>query len=1283
MTFKTTHFRSRIAYVTAFLVALLCAVPLSLSLVTVQGIDVLFRHHIVRTEDAAAAVVAHRVRLALLEPGADGTRLMSANLETAAAAMMNVTAQQLCAAASGLTRSSLFSAALAASAFSGGTSHRKNVALPLQFSIVQSPQRAGDEVTWNTLCQMENQTEGSAAALSFVTVVGNASRRSVTVGSSAVFERLLPVSTLDCSVITASAFDNATAKHEWRIHTLCPLPALTLLQQQQQKLPLSFPMLYLHTAAMVRLDESLVQLADPLSVSVAGVISQWRWDGFAILDQDRRQAVVCLDRGAIVVSPSIDSLCGIIAGNSEVMDATTPIGVSSGGYMLSAKPEKYSDVRWVVVTASGSNVFAPIVRVRGIVLVISFCITAVTIFLLIIMLRLLTQPLRGIITSIKALSKMRLDDIGLTEASTVSEIREIQKCVSYLAIRLYHYMRFLPDQTVLAGLTVAEAGEGSESDDETLTVTAPSKGSSSLHVPLLRPTSMGGKRPSSKGSKSRSAVHTITVDALYESRRVGRNTPDRRFLPNKSANFKFSYKVHDPVFTKLVRACREQLHEHPGECLLVFAHTAHGQRQLVCDEDVFCAFELDAAKDPYAGSTIRVTVRKGSNRNFMPLAIAVGTLLSVLSRLVLCIQRLAHPDVNVQFLGLVLLCCIGMQVAQNTLIALYLIRRFAALDVDFRSWLAVAQTEAILSVLCGSLNITNITVMSCHVRLSKNLRLNAPLSNALLEKISKYSLVGFILGDLIPFSFILIDVVLKDKYEDPFVILTTVVSLFSVSSILVQHGLRRFVMDDDIRRSTMRSSATAQNTRRRAQLLSRREVSLVRTAITGEALLLEFLSPPVAEMLCESFYSSVTSLAKRFGGSLVELKGLECAVAFNAQSEMLQHSGTAIEFFLALHETVEVNVLHAFFTGDKFLSFLSNELASAAFNSAISTAGTMPSSVYYSTPPIRLQALFHEHHRLVGSMVVGEMAIGVAGSLTSQTLQHVGLSAVISTSLCRMNEWYGSTLLTNEEAAVALDWANSVLPSFRRIDRLRPGSGLFIPCLTNTAGSNTEGSDVHPPAWEDIEPSSRIPQDPPKIVVYEAVVTSFQSFKPAESSQELLALHKKRCSRPSPATIDAVRRCDDALEMLLSLNNQVTLRRYVESNPADVVAFRVLRWAEFLCASNSREGVMFPRLLTYLGASQHPCEADLSMEPALSSDYDAASAVLKVLVEKQETKERLLRPPRSVRREAQRRSELGDAAADADDGGGARVLQRMLAADSSFHVSFRRFNTADIDLRTI
>ena len=982
----------------------------------------------------------------------------------------------------------------------------------------------------------------------------------------------------------------------------------------------------------------------------------------------------------------------VLSVNDLVSDGDAASATDPSGFTINMEVVQTMDLTWVAITATGNTAAAPVVRARGVVLVVTFCITAMSIFLLVMMLRLLTQPLRPIVEAVKALTKMRLDDIGLMEASMVTEIVEIQKSVSYLAIRLYHYMRFLPDPAVLAGLTQSDAISDDSEEDDTRQG-APTRGG--MESPLLQKAAKHGAEhlrqstPSTRPSgKSKAAVHTITVDVLYESRRAGRNSPDRRFMTNKSAHFVFSYKVHDPVFAKLVRTCREQLKEHPGELLLVFAHTNQGLRQLVCDEDVFCAFELDAEKDPFAGPSISLTVRKGSCRNFLPLAIAAGTFLSVASRLVLCVQRLSHPSVDVQFLGLVLLCCLGMQVAQNTLIALYLIRRFAALDTDFRSWLAVAQYEAIISVLCGSLNITNITVMSCHVRLSKQLRLNAPLSNSLLEKIAKYSLVGFIIGDLLPFTFILIDVVLKDKYEDPFVILSTVLSIFSVASILVQHGLRRFVMSDTMRGNSRQSSSPTQQTRR-ALLLCRREVSLVRLAVSEEALLMEFLTPPLVELLCDSFYSTIANQAKRFGGAVSESRGLSCAVSFNAQSALLQHTATALEFFLAVSEAVERHVLHSFFTGEKFMLFLSNTLATSTLPSPSGMRELPP--IFYASPPAQLQMLFHERHRLVGSLVTGEMAMGLAGSLTSQTMQHVGLSARLSSSLCQLNEWYGSTLLTNEEAAKYLDWTNSTLPVFRRIDRLQPGRSLFIPCLTNQVESqpmdDDEGPDLEglnmkgaskPVLWQDIDPSTRSAQEAPKIVVYEAVVNNFAvgmtNLLELDPLHQLSSVHQNRCVRPTRATAEAVKLFDDALELLLSLNNSTPLSKYVQSHPEDIVAGRVLRWAQFLPAPNRADAVKFPRILTSLGVSRHSCESNTSMMPTTAADE--ASAVMRAMSEKQAEKERRFRPSRSQRRELQTGSGVGDGEV------AGRVLERMLVTDT-FHVAFQKRSTTDIDPATL
>lgn len=712
----------------------------------------------------------------------------------------------------------------------------------------------------------------------------------------------------------------------------------------------------------------------------------------------------------------------------------------------------------VLVVVPQGQTEANIIRTRGAIGVVAFVVAAVTVTLLVATTRLISQPLPALTKAINACATLQLHKIEMMEASVITEIADIQRALNYLSIRLHHYLKYLPDRRIIeyvSGLNSSdEDDEDTDSDhssnsDEDVgdedNAAADGPSAALLAAPFLSKKHSSVRLTKSRGGDDEDAaefaleeklieqrrmkhpkapLHSVLVNVIYESRHLNRNTMERWKVPNKSAEFVFKHRVSDPVLNMLTRQCREQLRERPGEVLLLFSGkkdgSDYGMRQLVTDEDVLFALEQCKASNsisqlgasfssvpggnssggsnsvkgggssqsttgPQQLPVLTLCIRKGSVKTVLPVLIALGTLFTVVSRFILSVQRLS-ADATEQLLGLTLLGCLGVQVAQNALISLYLVRRFRILDRDFKAWAEVSPKEIMVGVACGSLNVTNLEVMSCHVRLSQGLRLSAPVSPRLRMKISMYSFVGFIVGDLLPFVFILIYTVLTGQYRDPYALISVIFSVLSVASILVSHGIMRFVLAGRTAPGSNSVSGGAGSggsspSMGRSLLLSRREITVLHIRVTAAESLIDTLSISLADKLIEQLYETVQKIAKKSGGLLIEAQGLSLVMAWNSHSVVPNHSLVAYRAFQKIREEVERNVLTPFFASDKMRANIAKQLPSA-----------QRGQTHLVTHAVRA---VHHRHRLVGSLLTGDMAMGYVGTLTSQSFQRVGAYGVL------------------------------------------------------------------------------------------------------------------------------------------------------------------------------------------------------------------------------------------------------------------------------------------------
>ncbi|CUG93634.1 transmembrane protein, putative [Bodo saltans] len=858
-------------------------------------------------------------------------------------------------------------------------------------------------------------------------------------------------------------------------------------------------------------------------------------------------------------------------------------------------------------------------------------------------------------------------------------------------------------------------------------------------------------------------MHSVLVNVIYESRHLNRNTMDRWKIANKSAEFVFKHRVSDPVLNMLTRQCREQLNERPGEILLLYSGkkdgSDFGMRQLFTDEDVLFALEqckaansisqlgasFSSSNGAKGGSIVgggssttsndqlpvlHLCIRKGSVKSVLPLLIALSTFFSVISRFVLAVQRLS-ADATEQLLGLTLLGCFGVQVAQNALISLYLVRRFRILDRDFKAWAEVSPREVLVGVIFGSLNVTNLEVIGCHVRLSQGLRLSAPISARLRMKISMYSFVGFIVGDLLPFVFILIYTILTGQYRDPYALISVIFSVVSVVSILVSHGIMRFVLVGRTNTGSgaggsgggggagQGSSGSSSPSLGRSLLLSRREITILHLRITAAESLIDKLSISLADKLLEQLYETVQKNAKKSGGLLIEAQGLSLVIAWNSHNVVPNHSLVAYRAFLKIREEVEKSVLSPFFSSDKMRAYVGKLLPSSH--------RAQPTHV---TNAVRA---LHHKHRVVGSILTGDMAMGYVGTLTSQSFQRVGAYGVVCDGLSRLNELYGSTLLSTKATLDAIQASAArgghrggggggpALLLTRKLDEVVLSTELSVteshltmlsPYVVAADASSTATNKATTNHKSNMEAMlKRAQQALPSVAptgdtipVYELIVHSFVNPATADltsplnhlptaastpqahgmgappgpsNTTDLLPIYQMRLRARGGRVTDAVHQFLDAMDVLRSFQNTTPMERYLELQPDDVVASRVFRWARFLEAPNRDIAIRYPRVLSSLGISRHYCETPDGSHLTPQHDVTDTERIMSEVQKRMEERNLRLRPPRSVRR-AKEFANRAAAGGDSVSGGlglagtSGEVVEQVLGAQGGYTIRFHQ-----------
>jgi class 3 adenylate cyclase len=879
-------------------------------------------------------------------------------------------------------------------------------------------------------------------------------------------------------------------------------------------------------------------------------------------------------------------------------------------------------------------------------------------------------------------ANLTLSGLPVVDPSPILEVSHVQRCVSYLAIRVHHYLRFLPDQSVFDAATMRPSDDDETSSDDDNTGAAaftdafsPEKQRQGNPLQAYRARSLKLSHPPARRKTIRSRASTrttkthrntwsIEVNVFYEPKgcndRAALDEYEEVLLGDFAdmkgdrvgsrgapmVSFTFHHNPQDPVLRMLTKEVRVALKERPGEVLLLFAYAPVASvsptgsrtrqqdlcRQLITDEDVLFLFDaqrLKAVSENSRTPSIDLLVRRGSSSDWIPLIIGVGTMLSVSTRLALSIQKLADPSTSVQVLGLLLLCCLVMQLAQNSIITAYLVRRFRSVDDEFDTWYADSGRDVAFASIFSVINVSNLSLLGCHVRITEHIRLDAPIGPKLESKIVKYSLVGFIIGDLLPFVFILIFVILEQQYNNLLVVLSTLFSVASVAGIMIMHGVFRFVVLDAVKTKEMTSKAAhgISGAQLGKSLLCKKEVTLVRVHVTGEHSLLDFLHVERTATVIRDIYACLKRHLETYGGFTIEATGLGALVAFNAERVVPDHATVALEFFKSFANEVEHTVLQKLFLSDEIRR---------------QVAAHLPSERNNAQGLVEAMSTIHQRHKVVGGMFTAEAAVGYVGTLTTQLFQVVGYPCHVATALAKMAEWYRVALVCSS-ASIDRITQNNVL--HRYLDTFTLTSALF-----STGAPNLDAASA-----------LEVPLDAPVVECFEILLAPLA----ADETTETLAMPKH--GHVNTHTTDLVREYNDAVEILTMLHNKSPLASYVKDHPEDTVAARVWQWMQYRHAANEAEALHFPRLLSYLGLSRHPCESKgekITIQSTVSEQRaSAATAALHALKEKLREREKLLRPPRSKRRV--------QAAGSSIDAFASSAVAETIMTSSKFHIDFK------------
>ena len=204
----------------------------------------------------------------------------------------------------------------------------------------------------------------------------------------------------------------------------------------------------------------------------------------------------------------------------------------------------------------------------------------VPILLLVVTFRSLVTPIPQLTEAVQACATLQLHRLGIMEASFIEEIADIQRSVSYLAIRLFHYLKFLPDREVVQQLLESDPStEGADGSADNENDPA-SRDNTRLHSSDSDDTSDGdrdskmndqaiaSRMEAAKQRKekqiSNGQMHRIDVQVQFEIKHVtssmgGAGTAEQRASVTQDGNVSFDCVDGAVDLNRLTEKCRAKL----------------------------------------------------------------------------------------------------------------------------------------------------------------------------------------------------------------------------------------------------------------------------------------------------------------------------------------------------------------------------------------------------------------------------------------------------------------------------------------------------------------------------------------------------------------------------------------------------------------------------------------------------------------------------------------------------------------------------------------------------
>jgi hypothetical protein len=649
------------------------------------------------------------------------------------------------------------------------------------------------------------------------------------------------------------------------------------------------------------------------------------------------------------------------------------------------------------------------------------------------------HPLKVIGSVLRGCADINLNGIEKLTPSIITEILDIQINVDALVQHMTIFGRYMPDKSQLQdmlGLHGTKLKDFAETDESL--------------APLMQNKVFGA------------IPHSVTVNVEYRSRLkpgVQRNIDDM----NKRTVFAFMYSAGDDLYKTLLEQIRTRLNERVGEPLEIRLKPLSpirgdeddlsSARLILVDECTIIQTAADVMNAiEKSEGTMYLLVVKISVKNYVPYILILFSIADVACLGLVIATWLGGPQTvilepDIQRAAGAIAFSVFSKLFFNTLSSLYLQRRFVTLSHDYAQWMTTAMQEAVVTILAAAFSVINLRLLFSQTRATRFLKFNAPGSPEFHRLITKYSIVGYVFGNILPlFAMMYVAIQFPARREIRVVLGFTFCSINLIIFLnqtlfvkvlaywkerkrkrvaLMEQALKASKGEYEDSESGSDEGAADDPTLTKLHAknlvddkggiylgLAERDATILTVALYNAHLHCEFLDSVEIQLLVGKFLSLVFAEVKIANGLVLGVHAGTVTVAFNCHHLLPMHLTTAYHCFGSIERAVE----------DSIKCWSPDHL---------------------------------ERPKVVGALLTDtKVIVGYAGTMEARSFQHMGITATLTRQLLQLANFYGARLVTTGAVSRALENALGSDHSARPIEVFE------LSRLPNNLSTATKGKEL-------------------------------------------------------------------------------------------------------------------------------------------------------------------------------------------------------------------------------